>query len=610
MARRSTIALVPAAGALVVWIIFAVAAGAAFRGMEGTAAWLNAAAPLGILAVAVALLMIAGEFDLSVGSILGAAGMTVLLLTRHFGWSLWPAIGAAFALSALLGAANGWLVVRTRLPSFIITLGTLFIVRGATIGLTRQWTGRTQLGGLDGVPGYASAQALLASDLPGGLRVSVLWWLGAALAGAWVLGRTPAGNWILATGGAPAAARNAGVPTDRVKVSLFITTALAACLVGVIQAVRFTGADALRGEFQEFRAIVAVVIGGTLLTGGYGSVIGAVFGALIFGIVQQGTVMAGIDADWFQVMLGGMLVVAVISNDSVRRRLLARPAALSRAPSDPAAAGRDTPDAVTAARGRTPDAQRVRADETGNAEPVLAAHDVTVTFSGVLALDRVSLALHAGRVTCLLGDNGAGKSTLIHVLSGVLRPAHGEVRFDGRPVQLTAPGDAIELGVATVYQNLALAPLMSVWRNVVLGAEPVRGRGPGRRIDREAANAAARAGVRTLGIGLENLEQPVGTLSGGERQAVAIARALRAGARVLILDEPTAALGMRQQTHVLNVIAKARDQGLAVLLVTHNPAHAWPVGDAFVVLRHGRVAAVRERNATDAADIARLMAGG
>ena len=296
-------------------------AGAAFRGAEGTAAVLNAAAPLGILAVAVGLLMIAGEFDLSVGSVIGAAGMTIALLTQHAGWPLWPAIFVALLLSLCIGLANGLLVVSTGLPSFIVTLGTLFVFRGLTIAVSRALTRRTQLGGLDQVPGYESARMLFASEPVGLFRVSILWWIGVALVATWVLLRTRWGNWLYATGGAPESARKLGVPVTRVKVALFLLTAVAAWLVAVTQVVRFTGADALRGEQQEFRAIVAAVIGGTLLSGGYGSAIGAVLGALIFGMVQQGIVITGVDADWFQVFLGVMLVLAVLVNERVRRRV-------------------------------------------------------------------------------------------------------------------------------------------------------------------------------------------------------------------------------------------------------------------------------------------------
>jgi simple sugar transport system permease protein len=265
-------------------------------------------------------LMIAGEFDLSVGSIIGITGMTILLLTRHFGWPLWPAIAVAVAFSLAIGLTNGLLVVRTGLPSFIVTLGTLFALRGLTIALSRQLTRRTQLGGLDEVPGYDVARTLFAGELYGPFLAPIAWWSGVAALATWILLRTRSGNWIFAAGGAPEAARKMGVPVSRVKVALFMTTALAACLVAVSQAVRFTGADALRGEQQEFRAIIAAVIGGTLLTGGYGSPIGAVLGALIFGMVQQGIVIAGVDADWFQVFLGVMLVAAVLVNNFVRRR--------------------------------------------------------------------------------------------------------------------------------------------------------------------------------------------------------------------------------------------------------------------------------------------------
>jgi simple sugar transport system permease protein len=306
-------------GALLVWLFFAIVAGAAFRSPEGTAAWLNAAAPLGILAVAVALLMIGGEFDLSVGSIIGVSGMTVMLLTVEAGWTLGPAIACALVLGAAIGLANGVLVVRTGVPSFLVTLGTLFVLRGVTIGFSRLLTGRTQVGGLDAVAGYDTWRLLLASDI-GPFRISIIWWIVLVLMATWLLRRTPAGNWVYAAGGAADAARNAGVPVRRVKVALFTTTATAAALVGVMQAVRFTGADALRGEGQEFRAIIAVVIGGTLLTGGYGSAVGALLGAAIFGMVQQGIVITGADADWFQVFLGAMLIGAVLVNDWTRRR--------------------------------------------------------------------------------------------------------------------------------------------------------------------------------------------------------------------------------------------------------------------------------------------------
>ncbi len=300
------------AGAVVVWIFFAIIAGdRGFLTLRGAATYLEVSAELGILAVAVALLMIGGEFDLSIGSVVGVVGMTITILAVHFGWPLWLAIAVALLVAWAIGYFNGWMVVRTGLPSFIITLGTLFIFRGATIGISRKITGRTQLGGLDDV----------ASDIViGGAKfsVSIIWWVLLVILGVWILRQTQFGNWIFGVGGSQTAARQVGVPVRRVKILLFMGTATAAWLLATIQAVNFTGADTLRGTQSEFEAIIAAVIGGNLLTGGYGSVIGAAFGALIFGIVKQGIVFAGVDADWFMVFMGVMLLVAVLINNFIR----------------------------------------------------------------------------------------------------------------------------------------------------------------------------------------------------------------------------------------------------------------------------------------------------
>ncbi len=241
--------------------------------------------------------------------------------------------------------------------------------------------------------------------------------------------------------------------------------------------------------------------------------------------------------------------------------------------------------------------------------PLLRIVNVRKAFGNVAALRGVSFDIDAASVTCLLGDNGAGKSTLIRVLSGVHRADDGLVLLDGRPTVFRSPRDARAAGVATVHQELALLPLMSVWRNFVLGAEPTCGAAPFRRIDVGRARAMTTEGLARLGVSLEDIDRPVATLSGGQRQAVAIARALADGARILILDEPTAALGVRQTRLVLDAIDAARSRGIAVILITHNPRHAYPVGDRYVVLRQGEVARVESRDETSVEALAELMGG-
>jgi simple sugar transport system permease protein len=310
------------AGTILVWLYFAIVAPVGFLSLRGTASYLEVASYIGILAVAVALLMIGGEFDLSVGSMIGFTGVVMAVLATVSGIPLYLGALISLAVALTVGFINGYMVTRTRLPSFIITLGSLFIIRGLTIAFTRAMTGRTQVGSLDQAPGYDVMYALFGFTIPIGganFAVSILWWIGVAALATWVLLRTQIGNWIFGAGGDPNAARNVGVPVDRLKIGLFMTTAFAAWLVAAIQVTVVKSADTLRGTQQEFIAIIAVVIGGTLLTGGYGSAIGAVFGALIFGMVRQGIVFAGVDADWFQVFLGAMLIVAVLINNYIRQ---------------------------------------------------------------------------------------------------------------------------------------------------------------------------------------------------------------------------------------------------------------------------------------------------
>lgn len=338
------------AGTLLVIAMFMVSAGGSgMFSAEGVVNWSTVAAYLGVLAVGAALLMIAGEFDLSVGSMIGFGGMLLSIPALYWGWPLWLATLFAFAVALSLGWLNGWLVVSTGLPSFIVTLAFFFILRGLSLAVSVIFTGKTILSGngdlvlrdmfandpvisfffhgytLTGVFNALAHMGVIAARDDGtalatGLPKAVVWWLALTAAGAFVLARTRMGNWIQAVGGDANAAKNVGIPVARVKISLFVFMAFCSTVFAVLQVADAGSAAADRGLQKEFEAIIAAVIGGCLLTGGYGSVVGAAFGALIFGMVQIGIGYTSIDNNWYRVFLGLMLLIAVLFNNYIRTR--------------------------------------------------------------------------------------------------------------------------------------------------------------------------------------------------------------------------------------------------------------------------------------------------
>jgi simple sugar transport system ATP-binding protein len=242
--------------------------------------------------------------------------------------------------------------------------------------------------------------------------------------------------------------------------------------------------------------------------------------------------------------------------------------------------------------------------------PIIELKDDTKTFGRVNALRGISVKIEAGEVHCLLGDNGAGKSTLIKILSGVHRPSQGTYEFEGKPVELRSPREALDLGIATVFQDLAMLPLMSITRNFFLGREPQKKLGPVAVFDSRTASSITNDELKKIGITLRDPDQAVGTLSGGERQAVAIARAVYFGARVLILDEPTSALGVKEAAVVLKYIVQAKTKGIGVIFITHNVHHAWAVGDTFTVLNRGTSYGTFKKADVTRERLLQMMAGG
>ena len=336
-------------GAILVFVFFFLTArDSGMFSPAGVMNWSIVSAQFMIIAVGACLLMIAGEFDLSVGSMIGFSGMSIALLSVSFGWPIWLAIIFTFAMCMGIGAFNGWIVIKTGLPSFIVTLAFLFILRGLTIFAAIFFTRKTIIGGvrdvaegdwlaalfggkiLKGLFRWMGDQGWIETFARGtregqpvveGIPMLMVWALILIIFGHWLLTKTKFGNWIFASGGDAQAARYVGVPVNRVKILMFMFTAFCACVFATAQVMEFGSAGADRGILKEFEAIISVVIGGALLTGGYGSVIGAALGALIFGVVQQGLFFAGVESSLFRVFLGVILLLAVILNTYIRRMI-------------------------------------------------------------------------------------------------------------------------------------------------------------------------------------------------------------------------------------------------------------------------------------------------
>jgi simple sugar transport system permease protein len=553
------------------------------------------AAQYGIVAVGVTVLMIAGHFDLSVGTIVGLTGWAMYYFGNVLGLPPILTILCTLGFGTLLGAINGVIQVRTGLPSFIITLATSLVYRGILTMNT------------SGFPVVVKFPASYAQAIAGkhlfGYRMSLLWFLVVAVLATLFLLRTRMGNWAFAIGQNPTAAKNLGVPVARTTVTLFALSGFTSGIAGVVVAVQYFSIDANRGVGWELIAIAMTVIGGTLLTGGYGSVLGTVLGAFMYAMVNAGLLLIGLQGYWVNIFLGIVVLVAVLINRVVIDRFVMSP--------DRTALEQPI---IVGPPGRADATEAARTDTrrgAGMAAPVVALRDVTMTFQSVTALRNISIEAHVGKVLALLGDNGAGKSTLIKVLSGVYQPTSGRVEVDGRAVTLRSAHDARAAGISTVFQDLAVCDLMSIARNMVLGNEPLKRFGPLRIYDAKKADRVATDALATLGVDLRRrLSDPAATLSGGQKQAVAIARAIVYGSRCLILDEPTAALAVRQTQQALDQVRRARDAGQAVILIMHNLQQAMSVADEVVVLARGRIMGQFSSADADLERVTRLVAQG
>ena len=305
-------------GLVLVFLFFSIFGGVSFMSASGAASWLNVAAELGIIALPVGLLMIAGHLDLSVGSVIPASSMTMAIVSGHYGLPAPVGIAVALVLGLTVGFINGYLVIRTDLPSFIVTLATLFAVAGFTLGMSVILTGSTSVA----LKADAITKAVFGDFIDGKFEVMLLWWLLAIIAVGYVLGFSKYGNWIFALGGDKVSARNAGIPTDKLNVALFMSSGFSSAFVGACQAILYNSAQVSAGQSFIFNSIIAVVVGGVILTGGYGSVVGIVLGTLTFSIVNQGIYYTSFDANWASLIIGVLLLAAVLMNNTFRKMAL------------------------------------------------------------------------------------------------------------------------------------------------------------------------------------------------------------------------------------------------------------------------------------------------
>jgi simple sugar transport system permease protein len=316
----------PEAGALLglvaVLIFFSIFGGTSFLKIAGMSSWLNVAATLGVIAIPVGLLMIAGELDISVGAMVPAGAMTVSIISGHFGLPIWVGIAATLGFGVLVGLVNGLMVVRTVVPSLIVTLGSLFAVQGMVLGLSVFITKSTSVA----LTTEGFAKMVFGDFVFGQLQVMVIWWLVATAAYVYFIHFSKFGNWVFAMGGDKVSARNAGIPTERLTITLFVLSSTSAAFVGMCQAILYNSAQVAGGQSFIFNSIIAVVVGGVLLTGGFGSVVGIFFGTITFAIVTQGIYYTDFDRNWSSLIIGVLLLLAVLMNNTFRR------AALSYAP--------------------------------------------------------------------------------------------------------------------------------------------------------------------------------------------------------------------------------------------------------------------------------------
>ena len=533
---------------------------------------------IAIAAVGSMFLLIAGNVDLSIGGQLALISVTVAQVAKATGDVITP-IAAGLILGAVLGLINGILVKVMKISPLIVTLGTMSVFTGMAYLVS---DGRSVFGFSDAFISIGRAKLL---GVPVPVIVALVIFV---VCGFW-LTRTVAGLKVYAIGGNPLAARLTGVRVDRFITELYVFNGLLIGVVAVLLTARLGSGTPQIGLTFNLDVLTAVILGGVAFAGGSGHPLGVFIGVATIGILNSGMIFAGLQSWWQDIAKGAVLLLALGADQIAQHR---RDRAVPKDSGDSADAG----DEVASVRGPGEAFDEYGIDggaERKIGEVVLDARDLSKSFGSVAALRNGSFQVRRGQVVCLVGDNGAGKSTLIKIISGVYRPDSGVLEFDGKPQDFGAPIDARRAGIETVYQDLAIAPHADAVANIFLGREYLVGGVGGffGFLDNKRMRKETEQQLERLRVRIPSLGRRLVTLSGGQRQGVAVARAVMWASKIVFMDEPTAALGVAQTEMVLDLIRRVRDTGIPVVFISHNMPNVFQVADRIVVLRLGEVAA-------------------
>lgn len=541
-------------------------------------------------------LLVAGYVDLSIGSMMALVGIVVAKVAVATQDSMLAA-SAGLSLGLMLGLLNGVLVRKLSISPLIVTLAMLALYGGLAFVISSV-----------SVYGFPSGLLELGRGKVAGVQYTVIIAVVVFVVGSLFLTRTVTGLRIYAIGGDARAAELRGVPVGRMVVGLYAVNGLLIGLVAVLVAGRLGSITPTIGSRFELDVLTAAILGGVAFTGGAGRPLGIAIGVATIGILNAGLIFIGLQSWWQSIAAGAMLLSALAADQfgaglrGRRAKTALSPRAAVEGDLQPAPDGTEQPGPVAAARG---------AGLAAHAPPAFSIRGARKSYGALTALEEASFSVGKGEVVCLLGDNGAGKSTLVKIISGAVHPDAGSMMLEGRPVHFRTPQDARAAGLETVYQDLALCSNLSITHNMMLGREPVRrwlGLFPIR--DDRAAAVQCRTRLAALGVNLRDEDALVRSLSGGQRQSLAIARALSGHVKLICLDEPTAALGVKQTAQVVKLIRAVAASGTGIILVTHDLATVRALADRIVVLSLGRVVYDASAETLSADQLWSLMARG